>query len=155
MEHSIALSSLNPREAVADALHRCIIGMDDSNREMFESAILKSNDGIFGTGNNAIRGWDALREHIYNKIMPLSTTHFVTNIRVDLKDGADTASLTAHALAYHFKPEDAFKPEGKPFTSAGLYIIDLVKDNTDGLWKIKSWISKRIWSEGESSVITG
>jgi hypothetical protein len=109
----------------------------------------------FHVRDTSVQGFKAIKEYMTQKIMPLTTTHFITNVRVSLKDGADTASLTAHAMAYHIRPEDAFQPENKSFTTAGLYFVDLVKDSKDGLWKIKKWTLKLKWTEGDRSVITG
>lgn len=155
MDHTIALPSLSPREAVIDALHRAIAGIDDNNHEMFESAFFKDNEVSFRLGDRVVQGWDAINGYMTTKIFPLHTTHFVTNIRVDLKDGADTAYVTAHAIAYHFRPEDAFKPDGKPYTSAGLYSMDFAKDNSDGLWKMKTWRLKLNWTDGDRNTVMG
>lgn len=155
MSHSVSLASLSPREAVADALYRCVVGMDDNNPAMFESSFMKGKDTSFSINDKAVEGTDAITAYIYNKIMPLHTTHFITNIRVDLKDGADTAYMTASALAYHYKAEDAFKSEDKSYVTAGLYYIDLVKDDDDNLWKIKTFKVKLNWTNGQASVISG
>jgi SnoaL-like domain len=155
MNYTIALPSLSPREAVIDALHRIVDGMDNNNHELWESGCLKTEEMSFRIGDNVIQGWNAVDGYITNKIFTLHTTHFITNIRVDIKDGADTAYLTAHALAYHYKPEDAFKPDGKPFTSGGLYYVDFVKDKSDGLWKLKTWTLKLNWTDGNMAAVIG
>jgi molybdopterin synthase catalytic subunit len=36
--------------------------------------------------------------------------------------------------------------------SGGEYFVDLVKER-DGLWKIKKWTMKVIWSQGDRSII--
>jgi hypothetical protein len=154
MAHTVALTSLSPREAVADALYRCVTGIDDHDQAVFESACLKSDDISFAAGERVVKGWDAINEYISTKIMTLKTLHCITNVRVNLK-GPDTAYMTAHAIAYHYNTEDAFKPEGKPFTTAGLYFIDVVRDASDGLWKINHWQLKLKWTDGDRAVITG
>jgi hypothetical protein len=35
----------------------------------------------------------------------------------------------------------------------GEYLIDLVKDEKDGVWKIKKWVLDVIWREGDRSVM--
>jgi len=35
-----------------------------------------------------------------------------------------------------------------------LYYVDVVRD-TDGLWKIKTWRMKIIWTTGDVGVMTG
>ena len=121
MSHSISLPSLSPREAVADALYRCIIGMDDNSPEMFKSAFVQSKETSFVLGDNKIEGADTINDYVFTNILPLHTTHAISNIRVDLKDGADTAYMTCHAMAQHFHAEDAFKPGAKSFLTGGLY----------------------------------
>jgi SnoaL-like domain len=153
MANSISLTSLSPREAVADALHRCITGTDDNDRALFESGMLKDKDTAFiiaGT-DRGFQGYDAIAEYMFTKVLPIPTTHLVTGVRVDLKDD-QTAYVTAHAVAYHWKPEDAFTAEGKPFTTGGMYYIDVVKDS-DGLWKVKKWTLKINWTEGDRAII--
>ncbi|KEF55908.1 uncharacterized protein A1O9_07488 [Exophiala aquamarina CBS 119918] len=152
MAPSYTLAGLSPREAVADALQRCILGLDNNDRDLFESAIVKDESSSFVIGPNTIQGWNAMSESL-SRILRLVTTHFITSVRVDLKDGTDTASLSAHAQAYHIRPDDAFKQEDTSYTSGGLYFIDLVRDVTDGLWKIKKWEVKLLWTTGDREVI--
>ena len=154
MAQSDTLSALSPREAVADALHRCILGLDSNDRDLFESACLKDESATFVVGPNTIQGWRAISESM-SRVFYLVTTHFITNIRVELKDVAKTAFMTAHAIAYHVRPEDAFRPEDTSYTAGNLYFIDLVKDNTDGLWKIKKWEIRTQWTSGNKAVLYG
>ena len=153
MSHSISLPSLSPREAVTDALYRCVIGMDDNNKEMLESAFVQDEETSFVLGDNKIEGADAINDYIFTNILPLHTTHHITNVRVDVKDGADTAYMTCHAMAQHFHAKDAFKPGAQSFLTGGLYYVDLVKDNVDGLWKVKTWKIKFNWFTGDSSIV--
>jgi hypothetical protein len=154
MAQSDTLTALNPREAVADALYRCILGLDSNDRDLFESACLKDESATVVAGPNTIQGWSAISESM-SRVFLLVTTHFITNIRVELKDDANTAFMTAHAVAYHIRPDDAFKSEDTSYTAACLYFIDLVKDNTDGLWKIKKWEIKMQWTSGDKAVLYG
>lgn len=39
------------------------------------------------------------------------------------------------------------------FLAASEYWVDLVKEEKDGLWKIKNWIIKFIWTQGDASVM--
>lgn len=153
MADAVALTALNPREAVADALYRCILGIDSNNRELFHSGCLKNESMTVLAGPFNIEGWTAISE-FFEKVFNLITTHITSNIRVELKDGADTASMTAHAIAYHVRPDDAFKPDDTSYTASCLYFMDLVKDN-DGLWKIKKWEIKMLWSTGDRALLHG
>lgn len=152
MAQSYTLIGLSPREAVADALQRCVLGFDSNDRDLVESAMIKDENSSFIIGLNTIQGWSAINESL-SRIFRLVTTHFITNVRVELEDGADTAFLSAHAIAHHIRPDDAFKQEDTSYTSGCLYFIDLVKDSTDGLWKIKKWVVKFLWSTGDREVI--
>jgi hypothetical protein len=153
MEHSVALASLSLREAAADALYRCVAGMDDKNPTMFKSAFINSKDTTFTVNDHTIEGFDAINGYVTHFIIPIPTTHHISNVRVDVKDGADTGHMTAHTLAYHYREEEAFSLESKPFVTGGIYFIDLAKDDSDGLWKIKAIKLKLIWTEGDRSII--
>jgi hypothetical protein len=80
------------------------------------------------------------------------TMHMVSNVRVDLKDGGSTASLTAYAQAQHCPPGRGREPDSPKFMTGGEYFVDLVKES-DGLWKIKKWTMKAIWYQGDRSII--
>ncbi|OBT67635.1 hypothetical protein VE03_03824 [Pseudogymnoascus sp. 23342-1-I1] len=152
MADLVTLSSLSPREAVEDALYRCILGIDSNNRELMESACLKSEEMTITIGPATVSGWTAISA-FFLKVFALVTTHVTSNIRVELKDGANTASLTAHVIAYHVRPDDALTPEDTSYTVASLYNIDLIKDGDDGLWKIKKWGLQILWSTGDKAIL--
>jgi hypothetical protein len=154
MADQVTLTGLSPREAVADALHRCVLGIDTNNQDLFGSGCLKNESMSIIAGPYTIEGWTAISD-FFQKVFVLETTHVISNIRIELKDGADTASMTAHALSYHIRPEDAFKPEDTSYTASSLYSIDLVKDSSDGLWKIKKWDMKILWTTGDKAVLHG
>lgn len=154
MADSVTLTALSPREAVADALYRCILGIDSNNRELFESGCLKNESMTVVAGPITLEGWTAIND-FFSRVFDLVTTHITSNIRVELKDGADTASMTAHMLAYHIRPDDALKPEDTSYTGSCLYFIDLIKDSNDGLWKIKKWDIKILWTTGDRAVLHG
>lgn len=154
MSNPVILSTLSPREAIADALHRCVLGIDSNNRELLESGCLKNEEIVVIAGPVTVQGWPAVSE-FFDTVFKLITTHVTSNIRIQVEDGADTASMTAHAISYHVKPEDALKEEDTSYTAACLYDIDLVKDGNDGLWKIKKWILKILWTTGDKAVLYG
>ncbi|KAF2242315.1 hypothetical protein BU26DRAFT_438662 [Trematosphaeria pertusa] len=154
MADPVTLTALSPRKAVADALHRCMLGIDSNNRALFESSCLKNESMTVVAGPMTFEGWPAISDFFF-RLFDLVTTHITSNIRVELKDGADTASMSAHVLAYHVRPDDAFTPEDTSYTGACLYWIDLVKDCGDGLWRIKKWEIKILWSTGDRAVLHG
>jgi hypothetical protein len=149
-----ALTALTPREAIADALHRCILGIDSNNQSLFESACLKNENMTIVAGPYNIEGWNAIKD-FFQRVFVLITTHNISNVRIEVEDGAHTAFMTAHAISYHVRPEDAMKPEDTSYTASSLYEIDLVKDSGDGLWKIKKWKMNMLWTTGDKAVLHG
>ena len=79
----------------------------------------------------------------------MDTTHIISNVRVDIKDGASTASLTAKAIAQHCPPDKGGEPDSLYLMTGAMYFIDLVKNEGDGLWKAKKWVMKLIWRQGD------
>lgn len=154
MIDSVPLTALTPREAVADALHRCILGLDTNNRELFESACLKNHSMTVKAGPFTAEGWHSVNE-LFQRVFFVVTTHIISNIRIELEEGADTAFMTAHALTYHIRPEDVLKLEDTSYTAGSLYSIELVKDGHDDLWKIKTWGMKILWTTGDKAVLHG
>ena len=148
----IAFTALTPREAVADALHRCVLGIDSNDHYLFKSACLANEEMTWIGGGFNVEGWNAIQE-LFERAFILVTTHIVSNIRVELKDDANSASMTAHAISYHIRPEDAFKLEDTSYTASSLYTIDLVKDANDCLWEIKKWEAKVLWTTGDRAVL--
>jgi hypothetical protein len=154
MADAVTLTALSPREAIADALHRCVLGIDTNNQDLFGSGCLKNESMAIVAGPIALDGWTAISE-FFQRVFVLVTTHVISNIRIEVEDGADTASMTAHAISYHIRPDDALKPEDTSYTASSLYSIDLVNDTDDGLWKIKKWEMKILWTTGDISVLHG
>ncbi|KAH6642911.1 hypothetical protein C7974DRAFT_112709 [Boeremia exigua] len=152
MANPVLFTSLPPREAIADALHRCILGIDSNNQPLFESACLKTEEMTWtGNGFN-IQGWTAIKA-LFDRLFVLVTTHTISGIRVEVEDGASEAVLTAHAMSYHVRPEDAFIKEDTSYTASSLYTLGLVKDVGDGLWKIKRWEAEVLWTTGDRGVL--
>jgi hypothetical protein len=158
MADQLLLSNLTPREAVADTLHRCILGLDSNNRALLESACLKSHEMTFTygqSGNQAtLTGYDAISP-MFDRVFGLTTTHIASNIRVELEDDkADMARMTAHVISYHVREEEAFVEADTSYTASSLYDIEVVRDDNDqGLWKIKTWKATMLWTTGDIKVL--
>jgi len=146
------LTSLTEREAIADALYRAVEAFDRNDIPLFNSAFSKPDSDVVVSFNGKVIGLDALRSQL-DFVGPMDTTHTISNMRIDVKEGAGTASLTAYALAQHCPPGRGLEPDGPKFLAASSYAADLVKDESDGLWKMKRWASKGIWRQGDSSVM--
>jgi hypothetical protein len=152
MSHPQTLTGLTEREAIADAMYRVIIGFDKNDVPMFNSAFA-DNDVVLVFRGTKIKGVDCIKAQLLDFVGPMVTTHMISNVRVDLKEGAKTASLTAFALAQHCPPGRGEEMDGPKYLAASEYFIDVLKDETDGIWKIKKWTAKLIWTQGDASVM--
>lgn len=93
MAHPTTLTSLSPREAIVDALYRATIGLDSKDSALFESAWAKENP-CFERGDTILDGMDAINKNLLEPVSQMDTQHTNSNVRVDIKDGADTAYMT-------------------------------------------------------------
>lgn len=148
-----ALPSLSVREAIIDAIYRGVIGLDTADDALFDSAF--TQDAILDINGTVLNGLSAIHTGCYDTVSKLDTTHFITNVRVDINDGESKASMTASALAQHYRHQQGREPGAARLLAGGLYFIDCVKDDKDGLWKMKHWKLKSIWAEGDWGVMTG
>lgn len=155
-QHPHILTSLTPREAIADALYRGLIGFDSNELSIFNSAFA-GEDVVFevhsGDGKKVVNGLGSIRAEFLDHVGPMDTLHMVSNVRVDVKDGADDASLTAYVSAQHCPPGKGRSPDGPKYLTGGEYWVDLVRDKESGLWKIKKWVVKTVWCRGSVSVM--
>lgn len=157
MSYPQSLPGLNSKEAIADALYRAAIGFDRNDMSIFDSAfagedvILELNAGQ--NEKRSINGLAALKAGVLGHVGPMDTTHMISNVRINHKEGEDTASMTAYALAQHCPPGRGKEPDGPKYTTGGEYSLDLVRDNGDGLWKIKKWVLDIVWRQGDRSVM--
>lgn len=154
MPEHIALTGLTPREAIADTLHRCLRGIDSNDRELFDSAFVQDESMLVRAGGIRLEGWTVISA-FFERVFDVVTSHLTSGIRIEVEEGADTAFMTANSIAYHVRSEDALVMEDTSYTSACLYEIDLVKGGKDGLWKIRNWELKILWTTGDSKVLHG
>ena len=153
MAHSHTLTSLSETEAITDALNRAVIAFDAYDVGLLNSAfVTPEEDVVFEMNGNTTNGLKDLRTHLFDFVGPMDSTHMLSNIRVDLKEGATTASLTAYALAQHSPPGRGNESDGPKLLAGSEYFVDLVK-NGGGEWKIKKWAMKVIWMQGDASVM--
>lgn len=143
---------LSGREAVADALYRCIWGIDTNDLEMYRSAFTA---GCKMTLNDVPL---EVVSGCYENLAKLDTTHGVTNMRISLGEEGSTASMTATVTANHYRRGEGLREDGDvPSLLVGaLYRIELERDGTnDGgrVWKIKEFHIKSVWREGTLKVI--
>lgn len=150
-------AALNPplsdREAVADAAYRVLLGLDTNDVELFESAL--TEDISVTLNGNTMQGRETLVSGLFAMISKLDTTHFLTNVRVHVDGGGAKASMTASALAQHYRGGEALEPKADHFLAGSLYFLDLVKDEADGVWRIKNFKTRVSWREGEEAIMRG
>lgn len=153
---------LNPpltgREAVADALYRCVMAFDTTDTALFDSSFMP--DGVFEVNERAMEGLPAIHATGLALVFKLDTTHLVTNVRVHMRTGTtkagaaeeNEASLTAAVLVQHFAGGKGMEPDQKSLMSGSLYRAELTRD-MDGLWKFRHLQIKSTWVQGDYSVI--
>jgi hypothetical protein len=101
---------------------------------------------------SVMSGLSDIRKNIFDIVGPMDTTHSTATVRVNLKDGADTATLTAISTAQHSPPGKGRDPNGPKYTSGGEYEVDLIRDES-GVWRIKKLVLRIIWTQGDPSFI--
>lgn len=154
--YTISLSSLTQREAVADALYRAAIGCDHHDTALFNSAWAGEDVvmEIHDDKERVIPNLSLIRTHVLDKVGPMDTTHNISMVRVNLEDGADTATVTATSMAQHCPPGQGRDPARPKYTVGGEYSVELVKDEA-GVWKIKKLVLNVIWTTGDASLMGG
>lgn len=151
MSLPITLSSLSPREAIVDAVYRIVNAFDFNDTELFNSSL--TEDAVLDFNGKPMEGRETIRQTLFEPVAKLDTTHFVTNIRVDIKEETN-ASVSTTTLAQHFRTGEGNKPGATRYMAGCLYTIDLVKHEKEGVWKIKYFKLKLVWTEGDQDVMT-
>jgi hypothetical protein len=146
------MSALTPREAIADTIHTAILALDTNDRALFASTCLTTSPDMTVTaGPFVAQGWSNI-ESLFAPVFRLVTTHVLSNMRIKfIGEDGDRAKVTAHAISYHVRPEDAMEAEGKMYTAASLYDIEVVKEY--GGWRMKRWEMRVLWTVGDRGVL--
>jgi hypothetical protein len=152
MSYPHTLTSLTTREAITDALYRAMTAFDRNDAALLDSAFAGEDISLSFAGRE-VNSLTALHTQVLAHIGPMDTTHMISNVRVEVKDGADTASLTAYSMAQHCAPGRGKEPDAPKYLVGGEYTVDLLRDETDGLWKIKKVVFDVIWKQGDASVM--
>lgn len=144
---------LTGRDAVADALYRCVLGFDTADDALFKTAF--TSNAVFVLNGTVMNGFDTIVSQCYANISKMDTNHFLTNVRINITDDDSKAQVSCSALAQHFRPEEGMKAGAVPLLAGALYWLELIKDSSDGLWKIKHWTMKTTWAQGDWGVFGG
>ncbi|KAE8443802.1 hypothetical protein EG329_001396 [Mollisiaceae sp. DMI_Dod_QoI] len=157
MPHPHALTGLTVREAITDGLYRAVMAFDLNDVAMLDSAFagedvtLEMHAG--GNEHHSVSSLSMFKAQIFDHVGPLDTMHMISNVRIDVKDGADSASLTAYSLNQHCPTGKGYDLDAPKYLVGGEYTMDFVRDEVDGLWKIKKWVMNVIWRQGDPSVM--
>ena len=141
---------LNGREAIADAVYRGVLSFDLQDEALFKSSL--TSDAILELNGTVMNGVEAITTQCYDPVSKLDTTHFVTNMRINILEEDSKAEVTCSALAQHYRDGEGMEPGTVPILVGSLYWLDLIKDHEDGLWKIKHWKLKSTWGQGDWGV---
>ncbi|KIM93648.1 hypothetical protein OIDMADRAFT_137385 [Oidiodendron maius Zn] len=152
MAYPQSLGVLSTREEITDLVVRACLGFDSNDKPLWESVWAESPDIIFEINGNVMKGIDEMNKNCFDIVGPMDTQHLISSIRIDVKDGADTAHMTANALAQHYHKGQGQVPDAEHMLAGSTYIIHAVKEY-NGLWKIKSWVLKIIWTQGSWAVM--
>ncbi|KAH9892380.1 hypothetical protein F4778DRAFT_784741 [Xylariomycetidae sp. FL2044] len=145
---------LSPREAIADTMYRCFAGLDTPDPALWESAF--TPDAVCIVDDRAVEGLGNINAQIYEPTARLDTTHFMTNMRIHIHENGTEATLSASALAQHYRPGTGRQLDAPRLLAGGPYIIQLIRDDAGGgLWKIKRFQMGPRWTEGDLTVMTG
>ncbi|CAK96479.1 hypothetical protein CBS63078_8472 [Aspergillus niger] len=146
---------LQTRDDIIDALYRAVLGFDTTDTRLFDSALFP--DSTFDLFGNVMKGLPAIHTECFDKISKLDTTHFLSNIRVSMVEGdPNKAKVTASTLAQHYRPGEGNVDDTSRLLGGAFYYCDVERDVAgDGLWKLRNWVIKLIWTEGDKGVMKG
>ncbi|KAK6376093.1 hypothetical protein LTS17_007344 [Exophiala oligosperma] len=145
------IPSLTTRESIVDALYRAIQGLDTNDRALFQSAVTDDMTmEIPFVGSISGPGIDKM----FEGVGPMDTTHAISNVRVHVEEDSKTATVTAYAVAQHFKAGEGSDPTSPNLLAGAMYTLALVKDDSQDLWKVKKWVAEIKWRQGDPSIMT-
>lgn len=142
---------LSDRDAVADAIYRAVYGIDLNDAKLYNSAF--TPDGILDLNGTVAD----IHTNCFDRVAKLNTTHFVTNLRINISEGGtcNKAQAIASFLAQHYPAGKGMEDDTRRLLAGGLYYVDAVRDESDGLWKIESFKVRTTWREGDWAVMRG
>ena len=152
MSQQHPLPNLDTHAAITDALYRGILGWDNYDHTMFDSA-WAGEDVSINIDGTVHQGLSNIKKGLFAGIGPMDTQHIVSNVRVQ-HEGRSTAHVTSYFQAQHCPPGRGKDPDGPKYLVGGQYFVDLVRDQKDqGVWRIKKWDLKIVWTQGDPSVM--
>ena len=154
--YPLVLGGLTTREQIHDVLIRVCLGLDINDRAMWESAwdLSAPAELVVDVGGNVSRGLEAVNKEVFEHVGPMATQHLLTNVRIDVQDGATAAHATAQALNQHIPAGKGLVLGSDHLLAGSLYDMRLVKD-ASGQWKLRTWKLNLLWVQGSWSVLKG
>ncbi|KGO47386.1 hypothetical protein PEX1_005070 [Penicillium expansum] len=149
---AVLFPALSSRDAITDTLYRCVLGLDNNDSTLFDSAF--TSTATFSINGKVSSGLPAIHTDCFDVISKLDTTHFVTNIRINIADSGVKAAATASALAQHYGGGKGLQPDQPRLLAGALYYADFAKDEESGLWKIEAFKMTTSWAEGDWGVMS-
>jgi hypothetical protein len=153
--------ALTRREAITDAITRFLVGLDTTNKSLFESSFTPS--ATLTINGNTIEGLDAIITGCYDVIGKLNSTHFLTNVRIHVEEGGKKAGVTASALSQHYRGGEGLVVGKEALLVGCLYWVEVVRDGGEEegregegegeFWRIRHFTLKSTWAEGEWGVL--
>lgn len=123
MAYPLSLSGLNTRAEITDTVICACLGLDSNDKGVIRAA---DPDVSMSTSNTVMKGMEKIK-HCFDSVSPMDTQHLSSSIRIDVKEGADTARLTASALGQHFRAGEGREPNTKYRLAGSIYDIQVVK----------------------------
>lgn len=151
MSYPHPLTSLTDREAIYDALTRLLVGIDENDSALFDSA-WNGQNVTFDFSGQVISGLDTIRTRFLDSVGKMDTTHITSSVRINIKD-ARAAYLTCTAFAQHCAPGKGAEPDQPKFGTGSRYFVDVVRGAEDGVWRIERFAMKIVWTQGDASVM--
>jgi hypothetical protein len=151
--HPTQLTGLTPREQITDVLLLACLAIDHNNRALFISCFSTTTPPSMVFDNSPCPGAESCADKVLGAVGQLDTQHLVSNIRIDIREGGQTAWLGCNALNQHMRAGEGLKEGEKQKSLSGqFYEIKFVKE--EGGWKIEQWVFKVIWREGTNAVFS-
>ena len=150
----VLLQGLTTREQIADVLHRACLALDANDAALWRSAWAAADPTIAFVINGATHtGFDAIDAACFQRTCWLDTQHHNGGVRIDVREGDDTARLTATAVNQHFRLGQGMAPGAANLIAGSRYDIDVVRD-AGGQWRMHTWRIESSWAQGDWAVLT-
>ena len=126
------------------------MGIDYNDVNLFDSGWSTTVEPSFVAFGAKTEGLKAIKDQIFYPIGPMDTTHMISNVRL-LSETEHEATMSAYALAYHYRTGQGMKADADKYVSGVQYHLNLIKEGE--LWKVKEWTMHITWVDGNPEVM--